>query len=141
MIASSFGSLAAYIIGAVIFFTHTGTWSDPWSWRLWAMIIVMMGGAMLGNLRNIAMTTLITLLYKDKEREKANGKVATVNGLSFALTSISSGLVIGFLGMNWVIGVSLVLTALALLHIFTIACPEEKIREQEEKKPMKFDFK
>ncbi len=141
MIVSSFGSLAAYIIGAVIFFSHTGDWSDPWSWRLWALIIVMMGGSMLGNLRNISMTTLITLLFQDKEREKANGKVATMNGLSFAVTSIASGLVIGFLGMNWVIGVSLVLTTIALLHIFTIACPEEEIREHEEKKPMKFDFR
>ncbi|MBP7774067.1 MFS transporter, partial [Candidatus Gracilibacteria bacterium] len=135
------GSLVAYTTGALIFFTHTGTWSDPWSWRLWALIIVMMIGSMLGNLRNISMTTLITLLFQDKEREKANGKVATINGLSFALTSIASGLVIGFLGMNWVIVSSIVLTGIALLHIFTIPCPEEKIRENEEKKTMKFDFR
>jgi MFS transporter, DHA3 family, multidrug efflux protein len=141
MITSSIGSLVAYIIGAVIFFSHTGDWSDPLSLRLWALIIVMMGGSMLGNLRNISMTTLITLLFQDKEREKANGKVATINGLSFAVTSIASGLVIGFLGMNWVIISSIVLTIVALFHIFTIPCPEEKIREQEEKKPMKFDFK
>ncbi len=141
MITSSIGSLAAYITGALIFFTHTGDWSDPWSPRLWALIIVMMVGSMLGNLRNISMTTLITLLFRDKEREKANGKVATINGLSFALTSVASGLVIGFLGMNWVIISSIVLTAVALLHIFTIPCPEEKIRENEEKKSMKFDFR
>lgn len=87
------------------------------------------------------MTTLITLLFQDKEREKANGKVATINGLSFALTSVASGLVIGFLGMNWVIVSSIVLTAIALFHIFFIPCPEEKIRENEEKKSMKFDFR
>ncbi len=141
MITSSIGSLAAYTIGALIFFTHTGEWSDPLSPRLWALIIVMMVGSMLGNLRNISMTTLITLLFQDKEREKANGKVATINGLSFALTSVASGLVIGFLGMNWVIVSSIVLTGIALFHIFFIPCPEEKIREDEEKKTMKFDFR
>jgi DHA3 family multidrug efflux protein-like MFS transporter len=141
MITSSIGSLMAYTTGALIFFTHAGDWSDPLSPRLWALIIVMMVGSMLGNLRNISMTTLITLLFRDKEREKANGKVATINGLSFALTSVASGLVIGFLGMNWVIISSIVLTGIALFHIFFIPCPEEKIREDEEKKTMKFDFR
>ena len=87
------------------------------------------------------MTTLITFLFSGDERAKANGKVGAINGLSFGITSIASGLVIGFLGMKWVLIASVVLTIVALLHLFTVPCPEEKSREAEEKKPMKMDFR
>jgi len=98
-------------------------------------------GSIIGNMRNIAMTTLITFLFIGKEREQANGKVGTINGLSFAVTSIASGLVIGFLGMKWVLIASIALTIIALIHLATVPCPEEKAREAEEKKPMKMDFR
>lgn len=98
-------------------------------------------GSIVGNMRNIAMTTLITFLFSGKEREKANGKVGTVNGLSFAVTAVASGLVIGFLGMSWVLIASIVLTIIAMTHLLTIPCPEETSREAEEKKPMKMDFR
>ena len=101
-----------------------------------------MTGSIVGNLRNIAMTTLITLLFTGNERAKANGKFSTINGLSFAVTSVASAMVIGFFGMKTVILLSVFLTIVALLHVLTIPCPEEKITEGvEEKKPKKMDIK
>ena len=141
MLWSSIASLLAYIIAALIYFTHDGTWTDITSVRLWCFILALMAGSIIGNMRNIAMTTLITFLFQWDERARANGVVGTVNGLSFAVTSVASGLVIGFLGMKWVLVSSIALTILALLHLLTVPCPEEKHREQEEKKPMKMDFR
>jgi DHA3 family multidrug efflux protein-like MFS transporter len=141
MLVSSIGSLIAYSLAAMIYFSHSGTWTDITSVRLWCLILALMAGSIIGNVRNIAMTTLITFLFSGDERAKANGKVGAINGLSFGITSIASGLVIGFLGMKWVLIASVVLTIIALIHLLTVPCPEEKSREEEEKKPMKMDFR
>jgi len=141
MLVSSLLSLAAYILATVVYFSHADSWTDITSVRLWCFILLLMAGSIIGNVRNIAMTTLITFLFSGDERAKANGKVGAINGLSFGITSIASGLVIGFLGMKWVLIASVVLTIVALLHLFTVPCPEEKSREAEEKKPMKMDFR
>jgi DHA3 family multidrug efflux protein-like MFS transporter len=50
--------------------------------------------------------------------------VGTVTGVSFAITSVFSGLVIGLLGMGWAYGGALVLTTLALVHLRTIRIDE-----------------
>ena len=59
-------------------------------------------------------------------RDRANGMVGTVTGLSFAITSVFSGLVIGTLGMGWAYYVALALTVAALVHLATIRIDEPK---------------
>ena len=51
--------------------------------------------------------------------------VCTVTGVSFALTSVFSGLVIGLLGMGWAYYLSIALTVGALLHVRHISIPED----------------
>ena len=43
-----------------------------------------------------------------------------VTGISFAITSVFSGLVIGRLGMGWALYGSVALVAVALVHLMTI---------------------
>ena len=52
-------------------------------------------------MRGIALSTCVTLLVPEDRRDRANGMVGTVTGVSFAITSVFSGLVIGQLGMGW----------------------------------------
>ncbi len=40
----------------------------------------------------------MTLLVPEDRRDKANGLVGTANGLAFAITSVFSGLAVGFAG-------------------------------------------
>jgi DHA3 family multidrug efflux protein-like MFS transporter len=54
-------------------------------------------GSVMGNMRNIALSTTVTLLFEEDKRDKANGMIGTVNGISFAITSVASGMIIGFL--------------------------------------------
>lgn len=98
-------------------------------------------GSLFGNLRNIAMTTLVTLLFQDKKREKANGKIATLNGFTFAITAISSGICIGFFGMQWVIILCITSTISSLIHIHNITCPEEHIPSETSEKKESFDLR
>ena len=83
----------------------------------WVMTGLTLLGSVAGQMRSIAMSTCVTLLVPAERRDRANGLVGTVTGVSFAITSVFSGLVIGQLGMGWAFYASLVLTVAALVHL------------------------
>ena len=94
---------------------------QPWFWLLVAFTL---GGSVAGNMRGIALSTCVTLLVPEERRDKANGMVGTITGLSFAITSVFSGLAVGLLGMGWAYGITLVVTAAALVHLSGIRIDE-----------------
>ena len=79
----------------------------PW---FWILIALTLAGSVAGQLRSIALSTCVTLLVPAERRDRANGLVGTVIGVSFAITSVFSGLVIGRLGMGWALYGSVALT-------------------------------
>ncbi len=93
----------------------------PWFWVLVASTLL---GSVAGQMRSIVLSTCVTLLVPDGRRDRANGMVGTITGVSFAITSVFSGLVIGTLGMGWAYYGALVLTAGALAHVATISIDE-----------------
>ena len=93
----------------------------PWFWVLVASTLL---GSVAGQLRGIVLSTCVTLLVPDGQRDRANGMVGMVTGVSFAITSVFSGLVIGSLGMGWAYYGALALTAVALVHMATITIDE-----------------
>lgn len=107
----------------------------------WAFIGLILLGAIVGNMRNIALSTIVTLLVPKAKRANANGLVGTVSGIGFIVTSVFSGLAIGLLGMNWVLGISVVLTALALVHVWYIDIPEKGVAHDPELAQKKVDIR
>lgn len=99
----------------------------PWFWLFTA---ILLAGAVVEQLRNIALSTVVTILIPDESRAKANGLVGSVQGLAFIVTSVFSGLSVGFLGMGWTIAIALACTALALGHLFTLGFPDEELPER-----------
>jgi DHA3 family multidrug efflux protein-like MFS transporter len=95
--------------------------ASPW---FWVLVLTTLLGSVAAQLRGIALSTLVTLLVPADRRDRANGMVGTVTGVSFAITSVFSGLVIGGFGMGWAYVVSLVLTVVALAHVLTIRFDE-----------------
>ena len=93
----------------------------PWFWILIGFTLL---GSVAGQMRGIALSTIVTLLVPEDRRDRANGMVGTVTGISFAITSVFSGLVIGGLGMGWAYYGALALTVGALLHLRTIEFDE-----------------
>ena len=94
---------------------------SPW---FWVLILSTLLGSVAGQMRSIALSTCVTLLIPEERRDRANGLVGTVTGVSFAMTSVFSGIVIGTLGMGWAYYSALVLTAAAFLHLRTIHIDE-----------------
>jgi len=90
----------------------------------WLLVATTLLGSVAAASRGIALSTCVTLLVPESSRDRANGMVGTVTGISFAITSVFSGLVIGFLGMGWAYVFALVLVAVALVHMSTIRFDE-----------------
>ena len=132
MLLSSVCSLILYLLAQIIFSsTPSSVFTDVSSIPLWIFIVLTLMGAIAGNIRTIALPTLVTLLIPEPERDKANGLVGTANGVSFLIASIFSGLAIGFLGVYWVMVFAIVLTVAVILHLVILPIPEQKIIHSE----------
>ncbi|WAC67600.1 MULTISPECIES: MFS transporter [unclassified Microbacterium] len=127
MVVSGFVTLVAFLLAGALWLAFPEAvlldLGGPWFWLFAGVILA---GAVIENLRNIALSTTVTLLVPVERHANANGLVGTVQGLAFVVTSVFSGLSVGFLGMGWTLAISLVLTALALAHLLTIRIPEER---------------
>jgi DHA3 family multidrug efflux protein-like MFS transporter len=125
MLLSSLSSLLLYCLAWLIYQTNLpATFTDPASIALWGFIVLALIGAFAGNLRAIALSTLVTMLIPEGARDKANGLVGSTNGVAFLVSSLLSGLVIGFLGVSWMLVSAIVLTLLLLIHLWTLPIPE-----------------
>jgi DHA3 family multidrug efflux protein-like MFS transporter len=138
MLLSSLASLVLYVIAGFVFLTASSEeLRDASSVRLWIFIILALVGAIAGNLRGIAISTLVTILIAEDERDKANGLVGTANGVAFLGASIFSGLAVGYLGMFWVLAIAIVMSVLVIVHLMTLAIPDlpKKIRHAHDGEP------
>ena len=105
----------------------------PWFWIFSGIILF---GAVIENMRNIALSTTVTLLVPEERHANANGMVGTVQGLAFMVTSVFSGLSIGLLGMGWTLLIAIVLSAAALVHLTFLRIPEDQPQRPEGRAPL-----
>jgi len=103
--------------------------SRPW---FWIFAVVMLAGAVVEQLRSIAMSTAVTLLVPDERHANANGAVGAVDGVSMLVTSVLSGLAIGFLGMGWTLVIGISAVALAFVHLLLLRIDEPKVVRMED---------
>jgi DHA3 family multidrug efflux protein-like MFS transporter len=97
---------------------------------LWIFVILLLGGAIAGNIYNIAVPTLVTFLVPEEKRDKANGMFGTVMGISFAITSVASGIILANGGMKMVLLISIIVTSLSLVILSFIKISERKAEHQ-----------
>jgi len=142
MMFSSVFTFVAFALAGVMYVISSKAalvdWTSPLFWIFTSIILI---GAVVENMRNIALSTTVTILVPKEIRDKANGMVGTVQGVAFMVTSVFSGLSIGLLGMGWTLGIAIVLTALALIHLSFVRIPEEDIVHDPELANKKVDLK
>ncbi|KQQ00543.1 MULTISPECIES: MFS transporter [unclassified Rathayibacter] len=105
----------------------------PWFWLFSGTILF---GAVIENMRNIALSTTVTLLVPVERHANANGLVGTVQGLAFVVTSVFSGLSIGLLGMGWTMVIAIGASAAALLHLLFLQIPEDEPASTRDRSPL-----
>ena len=142
MVFSSVFTFVAFAIAGILYLNFPEKTlldiSGPMFW-LFAGIILL--GGVIENMRNIALSTTVTLLVPKEQHANANGLVGTVQGIGFIVTSVFSGLSIGFLGMGWTLAIAIFFTALAMAHLFFVRIPEKGILHDPELENKKVDIK
>lgn len=128
MLASAWITLVAFSLSMLIYlFTPRDLLLDfrqPWFWLFTFVILV---GCVVELLRALALATLVTLLVPTDRHANANGLVGAVQGISFILTSVFSGISIGLAGMDVTMVIALVATALPVLHLHFLRIPEQSV--------------
>ena len=119
MMYSHLASLVLYIIAFAMYLTiPISVFSNPLSPMLWAFVIILMVAIIIGNIRSIALPTLVTVLVPENIRDKANGLIGSTMGVSFMITSVISGLLVGHSGMYWVLILAIGVSIAASIHLF-----------------------
>jgi len=127
MVFSAAATLVAFLIAGALYLAQPESAlvdiSGPWFW-LFAGIILL--GSIVENMRNIALSTTVTLLVPEERHANANGLVGTVQGIAFIITSVFSGLSVGLLGMGWTLLIAIVATVIAGVHLLLLRIPEDQ---------------
>lgn len=141
LFASGF-TMVAFLVSGLIYLLLPSetllTLTQPWFWMFSGIILI---GAVVENMRNIALSTVVTLLVDKDKRANANGLVGTVQGVGFMITSVFSGLSVGHLGMGWTLVIACAFTAIALIHMLFLQIPEDGIAHDPELENKKVDIK
>ncbi len=136
MILSGLISLVIYSIGFVIYLNVPAeTWKDAASPTLWIFVPLLLLGVIAGNIRGIALPTLVTILIPEGSRDRANGLVGTTTGIIFLITSAISGILVGHSGMYLVLILAIVVMSLSIAHLFAMKIPEREIVHLEGQPP------
>ena len=111
---------------AMLLLEPEGAFTDPYGPYLWGFVLLVMLGVIAGNIRAIALPTLVTVLIPEDRRDKANGLVGMVGGIGFLTTSVISGVLVAYGGMLGVLLMALSLTLLVFLHLNWVHIDEKR---------------
>lgn len=142
MLFSSCITFATYLLAGIVFWIFPESALTDWKsivfWMFGGIILI---GGIVENMRNIALSTTVTLLVPKDDRDKANGLVGAVQGIAFMITSVFSGLSIGLLGMGWTLVIAIICTAAALIHLLFVSIPEDHILHDPSLENKKLDIR
>ena len=142
MLFAATSTLIAFLLAGLFYvLVPKATLLDTSQPYFWAFTLIILAGAVVENMRNIALSTTVTLLVPKDKRANANGLVGSVQGIGFIITSVFSGLAVGFLGMQGVLIIACAFTALAFVHILFVQIPEKGIAHDPELKKKQVDIK
>jgi DHA3 family multidrug efflux protein-like MFS transporter len=136
MVFASVVTLGSFLVAGALYLLFPESalldLGGPWFWLFSGIILF---GSVVENMRNIALSTTVTLLVPEERHANANGLVGTVQGLAFIVTSVFSGLAIGLLGMGPTLLIAIALTGVALVHLAFLRVPEAKPQGEGGKAP------
>ncbi len=85
-------SLVLFSLALLVYIaTPPAVFTDAGSPHLWLFIVLTLVGTIVGNLRGIAVSALVTSMITEGERTKANGLVRAAIDVAFPVASILSG--------------------------------------------------
>jgi MFS transporter, DHA3 family, multidrug efflux protein len=120
-------SLAFYAVSFACYqLAPDGAFTRASSVWLWVFVSLAMFGVIAGNVRGIAMMTMVTLLIEPGRRDRANGLVGTTTGVTMLATSVISGLLVARDGMFSVLLLTMTLLVAGMIHLGMISVDESR---------------
>jgi DHA3 family multidrug efflux protein-like MFS transporter len=129
------------LAGSVFLFFDRKEIADISSSAFWIFSLSILLSALVSNLRSIALSTTVSILVPKENYARANGMVGMVQGVGMIANTVFSGLVIGRLGLEWAMYITLILSGLALLHLLFVPIPEDHLHHDPEVLNKQVDFK
>ncbi len=129
------------LAGSVFLFFDRKEIADISSSAFWIFSLSILLSALVSNLRSIALSTTVSILVPKEDYARANGMVGMVQGVGMIANTVFSGLVIGRLGLEWAMYITLILSGLALLHLLFVPIPEDHLHHDPEVLNKQVDFK
>lgn len=127
MLGSSVVSAGFYVLSlALLLLSPAEVFTNPYGWELWALVLLVMLGVIAGNIRSIALPTLVTILVPEDRRDRANGLVGMVTGIGFLTTSVISGFLVAWGGMLATLMLALALTLITFAHLYFVEVDEKR---------------
>jgi len=127
MQASALASALVYgVCLALYLLTPAAAFTDVGSWQLWTFVVLVMLGVIAGNPRMIALPVCVSLLVPADRRDRANGLVGTVSGVSMLVTSVISGVLVAAGGMPYVLLLAVAVLVASVAHLARVRVPEEQ---------------
>ncbi len=128
MLGSSIVTLAFFIVSYLIFLlAPEGSFTNIQNPYFWMFVTLLLFGVIAGNIRYIAISTLVKILVPEDKRDKANGLVGTTNGVAFLVVSVLSAFLVGWGGMNVVMIIAILLNIGVIIHMWLQQIPEKRI--------------
>lgn len=141
MIGASVVTMILLLLASTVFLlSDTAHLADMASPAFWLFSFPVLLSALTGNLRGIALSTTVSILVPKQDYGRANGLVGTLQGFGMIANTVFSGLIIGYLGMDWAIYITLLLSAGTLIHLFFLSIPEEHILHDPHLQNSQIDF-
>lgn len=143
MLGSGVVSFGFYLVCFVIYRSVSEeTFKDPGSVTLWVFVTLLMVGVIVGNIRTIALPTMVTALIPADRRDRANGLVGTASGVSFLVTSVVSGVLVAAGGLFYVLLLAMGVLLLTSLHLWWTEVPAAEVPAgDEEPEPRRVDLR
>ena len=144
MLGSSVASAGFYVLSlALLLMSPADVFVNPYGLHLWIFVLLVMLGIIAGNIRSIALPTLVTVLVDEDRRDKANGLVGMVTGIGFLTTSVISGFLVAWGGMLATLGFALGLTVVAFVHLALVEVDEKRapVKPDQPAEPRRIDIR
>lgn len=127
MLASSLASAIFYSLSLALLIAFPQyVFTNPYGYPLWLLVLLVMLGVIAGNIRSIALPTLVTILVPEDRRDKANGLVGMVTGIGFLTTSVISGFLVAWGGMFATLVLAIIFSLLSLAHLAFVSVDEPR---------------
>lgn len=128
MLTAQVITASAFAIGLALFLIiPTATFADLTHPAFWVLVGILLVGAVVESARGITLATTVTLLVPPEGRDRANGFLGLMNGMSFAATSVLAGLAVGQLGMTASFVIAAVVSVGLAVHLALIRINEPQI--------------